>query len=396
MPEEFDIQVRKRLARTLLSLDRTPEDDSLLPPPTTAEAGLLADLGIQFPAGLAPVPRPFHTRPSPREPLPKADVAVITWTVAERDGMADVLSPGQPGRSWYRYNRQYADFYDERIRPGAPSKKGQILGTYMPIEISGKKILLFKSELHLNQDGIQDPPHGAPGNATLPVKDLFKQIIEETEASHVLTVGTCGGIQLEHDLGDVLVTRAARFRCQDEFKNAPFNNKTYKSNWNLPTGQFGKAEQLMQNFADKLVEPIFGPPTKRHKGAFVLDRPYKPSIIHEKGTGANKLPPLHPILSTDFFEFGTSANAAELAAIGCGLEMGDAALGLAAEELGAAAPKWAVIRNISDPQINADLTKSPRQLNMQSHWAVWYYEVFGYWTSVMSAHTTWAVIADMP
>lgn len=395
MSEEFEIQERKRLARMLLSLDRTPEDDSLFPQPTAAEAGLLADLGIQFPADLAPVPQPFKAVPSPGNSLPKADVVVITWTVAERDGMADVLSPGYPGKSWYRYNRRYAEFYDERIRPGAPSKKGQILGTYMPIEIAGRKVLLFKSELHLNQDGIQDLPHGAPGNATLPVKDLFKQIIEETEAGHVLTVGTCGGIQLEHDLGDVLVTRAARFHCRDEFKNAPFNNKTYKSDWSLPTGQFSKAEQLMQGFADKLVEPIFGPPTKRHNGNFVINRPYMPSIIHEKGAGVNKIPIFHPILSTDFFEFGTSANAAELAAMGCGIEMGDAALGLAAEELGATAPKWAVIRNISDPQINADLTKSPGQLNMQSHWAVWYYEAFGYWTSIMSALTTWAVIADL-
>lgn len=396
MPEDVNIQERKRLARMLLSRDRTPEDDSLVPPPMGVKAKARADIGLQFPIGLAPVPQPFNTLPSPGNPLPKVDVAVITWTAAERDGMADVLSPGHPGKSWYRYNRRYAEFYDERIRSGAPSKNGKILGTYMPVEISGKKVLLFKSELHLNQDGIQDPPHGAPGNATLPVKDLFTQIIQDTEASHVLTVGTCGGIQLEHDLGDVLVTRAARFRCRDEFKNAPFNNKTYRSNWKMPTGQFSKAEQLMRGFADKLIEPIFGPPTKRHRGSFTLDRLYTPSIIHEKGKGANKIPTFHPILSTDFFEFGTSANAAELAAIGCGIEMGDAALGLAAEDLGAAAPNWAVIRNISDPQINADLTNAPRQLDMQSHWAVWYYETFGYWTSVMSAITTWAVIADLP
>lgn len=393
---EIEIQERKRLARTLLSLNRTDDDDSLTPPAVTAEAGLLADLGIQFPVGSVPIPKPISPAPNPGEPLPAADIAVITWTVAERDGMADVLTPGHPGRSWYRYNRRYAEFYDERIRTGAPSKKGKILGTYMPIEVGDKKVLLFKSELHLNQDGIQDPPHGAPGNATLPVKDLFLQIIEDTGAKVVLTVGTCGGIKLEHDLGDVLVTRAARFRCGDEFKAAPFNNKTFKSSWNLPTGKFARAEELMRGFAEKLAEPVFGPPTKRHTGTFSLDKPYDPSIIHEKGTGKNKIPAFHPILTTDFFEFGTSANADELDPIGCGLEMGDAVLGLAVEELGASAPDWAVIRNISDPQINGDITSSPRALNMQSHWAVWYYEAFGYWTSVMSALTTWAVIADLP
>ena len=31
--------------------------------------------------------------------------------------------------------------------------------------------------------------------------------------------------------------------------------------------------------------------------------------------------------------------------------------------------------------------------NMQAHWAVWYYETYGYWTSVNSAIATWAMIA---
>jgi hypothetical protein len=30
---------------------------------------------------------------------------------------------------------------------------------------------------------------------------------------------------------------------------------------------------------------------------------------------------------------------------------------------------------------------------MQAHWAVWYYETYGYWTSVNSAIATWAMIA---
>jgi hypothetical protein len=65
-------------------------------------------------------------------------------------------------------------------------------------------------------------------------------------------------------------------------------------------------------------------------------------------------------------------------------------------------PKWLVIRNASDPQINGRLPdrsnpEVPREmrraLNMQSHWAVWYYEVYGYWTSVNSAIAVWAMTA---
>ena len=76
--------------------------------------------------------------------------------------------------------------------------------------------------------------------------------------------------------------------------------------------------------------------------------------------------------------------------------MGDAALGLAVSEL-ASKPNWAVVRNLSDPQINADLPEGPmRELNLQAAWAVFYYRKYGYWTSVNSALATWAIIAGLP
>ncbi|MGH8909199.1 MAG: hypothetical protein ACRD0K_22570 [Egibacteraceae bacterium] len=102
-----------------------------------------------------------------------------------------------------------------------------------------------------------------------------------------------------------------------------------------------------------------------------------------------------PMLTTDFFEFGTSKN--ELWKVGGGVERGDAVLGmvtLGLRDVGLPAPRWLVIRNASDPQINGDLPDSPRALNMQAHWAVWYYETYGYWTSVNSAIATWAMTAD--
>ena len=33
--------------------------------------------------------------------------------------------------------------------------------------------------------------------------------------------------------------------------------------------------------------------------------------------------------------------------------------------------------------------------DMQAHWAVWYYSVYGYWTSVTGALATWAIIAGL-
>lgn len=95
----------------------------------------------------------------------------------------------------------------------------------------------------------------------------------------------------------------------------------------------------------------------------------------------------HPMLTTDYFEYGTSTN--RLSADGCGVEMGDAVLGLACASL-ANPPRWLVVRNASDPQINGELSVHP---DVQAMWALFYYESFGYWTSVNSSLASWAVVA---
>jgi hypothetical protein len=77
------------------------------------------------------------------------------------------------------------------------------------------------------------------------------------------------------------------------------------------------------------------------------------------------------------------------------IEMGDAVLGLVCAEDITDPPKWLVIRNLSDPQINGDIASGQSRLNMGAHWAVWYYETYGYWTSVMSSLTAWGVIAGI-
>lgn len=363
------------------------EADRELEPVPGATAALTADLGIPFPDGLAPVPRPISPAPSPDDPLPKADVIVVTWTVAEVNALADVFTPEKGRNSWYRYARDFDSKYRDQIRPAAPAQKAQRLGSYFPVEIGDTSVLCVKSELHMNQDGIST----GDGTATLPVKDFFAQMIEEAKPKLVMTVGTSGGVDADQNLGDAVVTRAAHFRCADEFAKEPFNGKTFKSEWDIPTAQLEAGEELMKRYADRLVEPGFLPPTVRYgyDGPPLENKPPNvPKILRD---GA-QMPAFHPVLTTDFFEFGTSTN--DLGKQGCAVEMGDAALGLLCSEM-KDPPDWLVVRNLSDPQINGGLQTEPRNLNMQTHWAVWYYEQYGYWTSVCGALATWAVIAGL-
>jgi hypothetical protein len=346
---------------------------------------MLVDLNLPWTTGLAPTPQELDPEPASGAPLPKADVLVVTWTVAENEALADVLTPGFSRKNWYRYDRKFNE-YKPKIRQGAPALKANRLGSYFPTKIGSRSVICFKSELHLNQDGVRT----GDGTATLPVKDLFHQMIAEVQPELVITVGTAGATFLDHQLGDTMITRGAKFRLSQEFKNETFAHKAYKcEKFQIPTKHLEKAHELLKIHAHQLVEPDFGPPTKNY------DFPH-PLIKAPKNEPDFKIDGVHfdefhPMLTTDFFEFGNSKNQLELE--GCGVEMGDAVLGMVCEELGDAAPHWLVIRNASDPQINGDLQDKPRALNMQAHWAVWYYETYGYWTSVNSAIATWAMIA---
>ena len=96
------------------------------------------------------------------------------------------------------------------------------------------------------------------------------------------------------------------------------------------------------------------------------------------------------------FEFGTSVN--RLDRFGCRGRDGRRRVGLVVEDRKAArkpAPDWLVVRNCSDPQINGALRDKPAKQSLQATWAVYYYQGFGYWTSVNSALATWGVIAGL-
>ncbi|HEY7176507.1 MAG TPA: hypothetical protein VH442_16465, partial [Micromonosporaceae bacterium] len=322
-------------------------------------------------------------------PLPRADVVVITWTVDELAGLAKVFTPGHSASKWARYSHQFATKFAPHIRPHAPAATSKRLGSFQPVMIGGLNVLCMKSELHLNQDGVKT----GDGTATLPVKDLFRQIIYEAKPSHIFTIGTAGSVIEDFQLGDVVVSRAAKFRLQQEFRNEAFNGKTYTSDWQIPTTHFDAAQQLMGTFAGQIVEPPFAPPTTHfpfHGEPIVSTPGNTPDIKLEQG--GRDMPEFHPILTTDYFEYGTSLN--NLGQEGAAVEMGDAALGLACSEL-KKPPKWAAVRNMSDPVINGVLPAKQFKLNEQTTWAVGYYTAYGEWTSVMGALATWAIIAGL-
>lgn len=370
-------------------LDRVDLARALLSAP--APPGPVGHLdSFPFPAGKAPVPQPIAPTPTrPHgpaldDPLPAADVAVVTWTAAEADALARVLTPKLARAHWYPYAHNWSA-YRPNIRPGAPSLAVGRLGSYMPVTVGAQRVLCMKSELHLNQDGISQ----GPGLATLPVLDLWKQIIAETGAKTILTVGTAGAT-LDFPLGDAAISRAAIFHCKEEFANEPWNGQTFRSDWEIPTGYLDEAAGLMQEVAPDLALPKVAPPSPQYKSV-TLHPPRKTGSPQIRLEGRD-FPEFHPIVTTDYFEFGTTTNG--LGDLGCAVEMGDAVLGLACSQLDAP-PNWAAVRNMSDPLINGSLEQAGFHLDQGAMWATEIYTAYGLYTSIAGALATWGLIAGL-
>jgi nucleoside phosphorylase len=317
--------------------------------------GLSKFQDIPWPKGLAPKPAP---RMGGRQsaPLPTADVLVVTWTVDEAHALSRVLTPGFDSQNdWKHYTHKFAAI-SEKFRNGCPAEQAGRLGAYWMTTIHGKKVLCFKSESHLSQDGPK-----------IPNFDVWRQIITEVQPRLVITTGTGGGIGKQWEVGDVIVSPIVRFDCLRKFKKEPFAMESYKSSRAVRQTNFAKATTL-----------------------------FKANATHLPNTNARKIPRISvshsvktSIVTTDFFGFDNVENTFKLQGLGNLSEMGDAVLGAVAKELGAKSLAWVAVRNVSDPQIN----EPGKSLQDQSHDAAVIYKGFGRWSSVCSAIVCWAVIA---
>jgi len=316
--------------------------------------GLSRFTDIPWPAGLTP-----KTGPAPggstSSPLPRADVLVVTWTVDEGHALSRVLTPGKDSRNDYRsYTHNFAAI-SKKMRAGCPAREAGRLGAYWTTTIGKKKVVVFKSDSHMSQDGPQ-----------LPNEDVWKQIITEVQPELVLTTGTAGGIGKDFEVGDVIVSPIVRFDCTSKFKREPFHDAHFSSDPAV-AANFAKAKTLF----------------KANSGQLPKDNARAPKIVR---VSPNDL--ASSVVTTDFFGFDTSDDHFHLQGLGDVSEMGDAVLGLVVSQMQKNVPRWLAVRNVSDPQIKAEGT-----LKDQEKLAAQIYKGFGRWSSVCSAIVCWALIA---
>ncbi|MEP6561511.1 MAG: hypothetical protein ABJD68_10635 [Nakamurella sp.] len=354
------------LARHLIDFDpREPQHYLFAAAATSPEAvalaaGQLHPDPIPWPAGLAPDTQPFGPDITDISPLPQADVLVVTYTVAEGYGLADVLTPGLSTTGWMPYRNNW-DQLKKTVGKGAPSlnpHRNQA-GLWALTSIGPRTVVVVKSDLHPVTDGPK-----------LPICTLWAQMIDQVKPRLVITTGTAGGIGGDTLLGDVIVSQHLRWDCTKKFQHDPFAQQAYTS-----TGP-ALATTTYQLAAGTLI-----PVNAVHLPAAA--RP--PGIVTRAGADPAS------VLTTDFFAFDDAANSYGLRTYeptARAVEMDDSALPLACTDL-ADPPPWVSVRNASDPQMTGGTIKDEAQQ------AAAIYEKYGYWTTINSAITCWAVITSL-
>lgn len=320
----------------------------------SGSTGLSRFTDIPWPKGLAPQPGKRPTAPAD-SPLPKADVLVVTWTVDEGHALSRVLTPGFDSHNdWVPYAHNFASI-SAQMRAGSPALLAHNLGTYWTTKIGDKSVVLFKSNSHMSQDGPK-----------LPNRLVWKQLIDEVKPAVVLTTGTGGGIGKEFEVGDVILSSYLRFDCTSKFKAEPFAKAEYHSTGSVAKTTLDRATQLFSANAKQL------PPDNTRAPKIVVSNAFD-----------------HGVATTDFFGFDNSDDTFHLQGLSDLSEMGDAVLGLVVKEMGAGAPHWYAVRNVSDPQIES----GTMTIEQQATFAAGIYKKFGRWSSVCSAITCWSIIA---
>ena len=350
------------LAQHIIEFDpRRPAGYVFAATPLSAEAvdlaKPLAPDPIPWPAGLAPKPVRHRVAPAEDDPLPRADVLVVTYTVSEGYAAADILTPGLDTTQWTEYRNGWPALRALITGSRAPALHYQRSGLWALTKIGKTRAVVFKSDLHPATDG-----------SRLPIVALWRQLIEQVRPSLVITTGTAGGVGADTVLGDVVVARHVRWDCTKQFSHKPFAHSEYVGGATVDPAEFTLVEQTLMPVNAKKLPPGNRPPR------VWLDSDATPA-------GA---------LTTDFFAFDDAADHYGLRTVdptARAVEMDDAALGLALADA-ASPPEWLSVRNASDPQMDGpDLATETAQ-------AAAIYEKYGQITSWGSALVCWALIAN--
>jgi nucleoside phosphorylase len=315
---------------------------------------------VPWPSGAAPKAAPLAKAPNATDDLTRFagyDAVIVTWTSAEASALATLMTPGVGIAQWYEYRHGVAAYEPLVTGAKAPfndhsaemARYYHSLGLYFPCTIGAKRVLLFKSGLHLDYDG-----------PAYPVRRLMQEIAKAIAPKQFITTGTGGGIGADVKLGDVVIAGSVRFDCQTQFAKEPWSKATYATSA-LPSAALAA-----------LTPQLTGVNAARIPGA----RSAPKFFSGASGT----------VVTTDFFAFDDSTDYYHLQNLGQACDMGDAMVANALQAFPSIA--FYSIRNASDPQI----PNPENNITQASQQAAKIYAQYGGLTTAASVIASWAVV----
>lgn len=338
----------------------------------------------------APTDVPVDYR-GPAAPLPKADAVVMTWTTEEWSALDHVFIDSETTRApenedfqrgWYLYSNNVGSYTTDGY--------GDLWGYYRLVDIAsatGKstRVLLYKSAAHLGH-----PPWLAG------LKQMAEQILTDTGANVIYSIGTAGGSREAFRLGDVVITNAAQLSLKEpENVSSGLSGKTFSSKQAPPSGGtlLGKVQKQLYFKLDTVVTYAvlnrILQELQTRDGALqgvtlddLLNAPLRPENLAAPATRT----PGVPLLTTDYYYIAPKQETKWAA-----LEMDDAVV---ADAAASANVQFVSVRNISDTLV-PNTTQAGKQIDEGSRdkWSGRLYDEFGLYTSCNGALATWALLA---
>jgi nucleoside phosphorylase len=321
-----------------------------------------ASIGQKAP-GLPPTP----------DQIPAADAVVICWAESEWAALQHVfVSGGRPMPYADASKSSWPDWkkFAQSFPAGAPSE-GKYWGYYRLVTVGEKTVLLFKSNVHLDESQAE-------------LEELITLLIQEVRPGLILSTGTAGGARLTDAIGTVNVVSAGTlYQTTGAPSTWPKYSNAWSPAWSLVGGGAlnGLVFAVPTTVADlqSLVEQF----NTSHGTTYTLAQLNPDNLdMGSRLPAINDLTPGGSLLTaTTFVVGGTSGEYSSYACI----EMDDAVIG---KVCNAKNVSFGFVRNISDPVQNSTLPPT-----IQGDWGSIVYDAYGFYTSYNGALAAWAILS---
>jgi nucleoside phosphorylase len=335
--------------------------------------------------------------------LPKSDIVVITWTVAEWSALDHVFVNSDKSRT--TSSKEFHKEWSYRANEDSSYEGYYLWGYYRMVKITNKNgkdldVLLWKASSHLAHT-----PYGKG------LERMVEVILEESRPSQLYTIGTAGGASVNECLGDAVFTNCGVVKIQQatspdkpsekQITNDYLNDATVSCNTWFPSMELFDAVQskllfkldqvvTIDELKEVLKETIYNPDKGNPKWAGTCDIE---DLINEAIDPANLGSPKGldkkdvPMLTTDYYYIATPKDGEKYAA----LEMDDTVVGIVAKRMNT---DCVFVRNISDPVVPfVKKNGEPFAEGLRNSFSGEIYEHFGFYSSMNGAILTWATIA---